>query len=1660
MSGQIETSKLAANERVSGLQLIQFRAKLTPEWRELLQANGVDLLHYVPDDTFIARFHNVPVAQVRALPFVEWVGDYRPEIKIHRAVKSAAMAKSANATVNLNISVLLAPRSSGAEIADAQKPFISLQQNSTLRSGTVLRGTINAAQLDALSRSPAVLWIEPAPHMKLVDEISSSIVAGEGPPNQLYTQSLGYDGRGVAVAVADSGLDSGDAASMHPDLYGRATNFFYYGSLTDASDGHGHGTHCAGIIAGDGASGETDENGFLWGLGVAPRANIIAQRIFDDAGNFDAPPSFETLTRDATRAGAVIGSNSWGDDTQGRYDISAMEFDELVRDADGLAFGDQPYILEFSAGNAGPGGETIGSPAVAKNVIATGASENDRLDLFIYDDGPDAMADFSSRGPCEDGRIKPDVVAPGTWISSLNSRYATADNGWLPIDDLYQYMGGTSQAGPHVSGAAAVFVQFYRATITNSTPSPALVKAALINSAVDMDDDFGTAPTPNMDEGWGRVDLTQIIGTPRTVEFVDQTTLLQTGQVYEKHVVVGDPSEPLKITLAYTDVPGFPGAIPALVNDLDLEVVAPDGTLYRGNQFNGSESIPNAPNADRINNVEGVYVSQPIAGDYTVRVRAYNVAEDARADTGAVDQDFGLVISGGVAPPGVGVVGVDRRFYRAADQIKIFATDSDLAGNSSVNVTLRSTTEFSGETVTLLAAGSTGVFTGKVATATGPAAPDGVLQISNGDLIEALYFDASLNTIRTATAHADFVPPALSGVSNTSDFGLAVVSWNSDEPATSIVRYGTNLGSLSLAITNSALTTSHSLSLGNVIPGRTYYYYVVSSDEAGNVTTNNNGGSLFSFVVAPTAAVLLVDSYQDPYGVGIPPLSIYTNTLAQLGISYDLWETESRGSPTNVMKSYRVVFWRVSDFVDDWSVADQAAISNYLNSGGSMFVASMEILSRLAEDGGASFIANTLHVQSYLVDGSGSTGAEEIIGSSNEQVGKGIDVFADYSVYETTWDAFIEIGFFPDPPDFSDTMTPDSSASPVLFNDFGDTIGLRWPAIGKSAPGRLVFCTFPLEFIPLNGGTNDSANLLRNVLSFLAPGVGGLNTVAMDSPAYKLPSVVTVEVGDATLAGQGTTSVLAYTTNKATGISVTLQATTEPGVFTGTFNLIPATNSPGPGKLAAANGDTLTVEYTRSNVTVRATATVDTVAPNIGSVSADPDYEQATISWTTSEPADTTVQFGDSQILSRTAFSPSFTVDHSIILPALMPSHTYYYQVVSRDAAGNTTVDDNNGQLYSFTTLTPLSPPWSDNMETGATNWSVISPDESEVQWTLGAPSNGAETNAHSPPSAWGSNLKGAFIDSAESYLISPPVLLNGGNSATLTFWHRYDMDQSDSDLDIYEYGDLLLITNNTLSPVPIAEYTDESGGWVREQIDLTPYMGQVVYVVWDYELLSFDTRVRPGWLVDDVSITVSNIVPGTVSITNNIWQAQYVLSGGLSQQGKGLGTVLTNAPPGQYTIDYADVPYYHTPASQTNTLAAGSTITFTGNYSFDDANTNGIPDAWETNFFGNLSLTRTRFTDSDGDHMSDYAEFVAGTDPNSAASVFKVANVARLPDGNYRVAWPSVPGRGYRVYGSTNLAIWTPVSDWVQAVSTQTTYTFSSPTNGAPYAFRVQVQP
>jgi subtilisin family serine protease len=1677
-----------ANAPASGLFLIQFTEKFNPAWREELLARKVELVRYVPDDAFVARLTDVNLEDLRALPYVQWAGEFRPEHKVHGGLRNALQAVNAPSA---GVTVLFSPSATPAEILEARLRLEGVKQESKHRFGTVLRGWLAPGQLQRLAQSPAVLWIEPAPRMKLNDEISSKIVGGEGTGHATFTQELGFDGRGypelgvppITVAVADTGLHIGLSGGMHPDLAGRTPVFLYYGDLMDASDEHGHGTHVAGIIAGNGALGTTDELGFLYGLGVASGAAIVTQRIFDGDGQYTFTGPFDTfdkLTSDALHAGAVIGNNSWGDDTQGRYDVSAAEFDALVRDADTLTDGDQPYILEFSAGNAGPFTQTIGSPAVAKNVIATGASESDRVDFGAYAEGSETMADFSSRGPCEDGRIKPDVVAPGTWIASLQSPLAGDVNGWpLEIDSDYLYMGGTSQAGPHVAGAAAVFVQYYRDSYGIGIPSPALVKAALIHSAVDMDDSFGTGPVPNMDEGWGRVDLTEIIRSSRAVEYLDQTVLLKARQTYERSVIVASTNEPLKITLVYTDVPGFPAAIPALVNDLDLETVGPDGRVYRGNQFEHGESVPDARGSDNINNVEGIYIPAPLVGEYIVRVRATNVVLDARIDTIDTDQDFALVISGDTRPvdplPEAGVVLLDRGRYTAPSQIKIKLFDLDLAGVPSVNVTVRSQSQPNGQTVVLRPLNPSGVFTGSIATVTAPAA--GKLQIAHGNWIRAEYFDASEHVTNVANAVADLVPPVISAVAVTNQFNQMVVSWTTDEPATSIVRFGTN-ATLNRAVTNTLFTTSHEIELSGLIAGQTYYYAVISADAAGNVATNSGGGT-FNFVAVPASMVLLVDAYIWSGNEVEIPSSAYTNALNQTGVSYDVWSTEARGFPVfNNLRSYQIVMWRLNDSfysADTIPTAQQNAIQQYLNSGGAFFMASMDILTRLLDNGGASFVTNVLHVQRFgrnpdpLSYCQGPDCDEDFQvpvarGVANDLIGDGIFASLDYSSYPV-----FDFGFDVLGPDFADTFGVATNATAFLLEDVsGKACGMRFPRTGQDSTGRVVFVSFPLDVIPESGSEpNNRSAFLRRAFQFLAPGLNGLGTIALDQDSYHLPDLVTIEVADSDLAGLPSATVQVYSTTAPNPINVTLRETARSGLFRGFIPLVSPMNASSNRWLRATNGDTIHAEYydASGQSVITSLATVDTVLAVISAVTVDPEYQDATISWDTSEPADALVQFGESAFLGRTAYVANLGTSHEVRLSGLVPDRLYYYKVVSRDAAGNTTEYDTNGQPYTFRTLRPLTPPFVDNLQNGGTNWQVFNGEDSQFYWRVGSPQNNHVANTPSGDgSAWASNLLGDPADYIDTFLISPAIDLTGGNVARLNFWSAYDFGEDGS--EIANGGELLIFTNSVSDPATLWQNTlTRNSGWEMEEIDLTPYLGNVIFLVWHHQLfsISLDAPIaRPGWAIDDVSVTVSNIPPCTICVSNNLAQGRVSISGPANRAGQGYVNCFTNLPPGRYVVTWLSMPYYQAPASQTNVVAADDVLTLSGNYTFPDANRNGMSDTWEQQYFGVVATNRTCTTDTDGDGFPDCAEFAAGTNPTNTVSYLRLYPPVVQPNNKLLFQWTSVAGHIYQVQGySFELQEWRPLHDgWIRATAAITSKSVSAPEPGEPYIFHVEARP
>ena len=340
---------------------------------------------------------------------------------------------------------------------------------------------------------------------------------------------------------------------------------------------------------------------------------------------------------------------------------------------------------------------------------------------------------------------------------------------------------------------------------------------------------------------------------------------------------------------------------------------------------------------------------------------------------------------------------------------------------------------------------------------------------------------------------------------------------------------------------------------------------------------------------------------------------------------------------------------------------------------------------------------------------------------------------------------------------------------------------MSYPRVGVDSPGRVVFLSFPLDTVPATGSPpNNEVVFLRNILNFLTPGANGVGTISLDNTVYSIPDQVTVEVGDSDLAGAGQTQATFSTSSSTNRVTITLNETTHPGLFRGFLTLV-ATNA-AANQLRVGNGDTITASYfdASNNSNVVATATIDTVPPVISQVSATTGFGDATVSWTTSKArgfAGAIRRIGVSWAEPPTA--GQLVTNHVVSMAgSLRPTGTTYYQVTSRDAAGNTATDDNQGALYTFTTQKAPRPPWFDDLESGARVWTVVpdTVDGTDLNWSLGTPKTACRLPRIRAPTPGAATSTARLSTCLEStFLYSPVIDLSGFSSATLTFWHCFD---------------------------------------------------------------------------------------------------------------------------------------------------------------------------------------------------------------------------------------------------------------------------------------------
>ncbi|GIK36847.1 MAG: hypothetical protein BroJett011_06800 [Chloroflexota bacterium] len=684
--------------------LVQFIGPVREEWLNTLTEKGqLEIVGYLPNNAYIVwgkAAHETLEEIARANTFIQWLGPYHPAYRLEPSLQQAAATQPADKPVEVTVQFYTTGQTPQS-LARLQSLGQAVRLIMPVLNFTNITLALPAGQLVEVATWPDVYNVEPWVTPQLYDErqdqilagnISGSNPSGPGYLNWLATKGFTQTGQfNFVVDVTDSGLDDGTPAPNHFGLYtlgnlALASRVVYNrlegtpnrGSTIQGADGHGNIN--AHIIAGfNDRTGfpHADGAGFHYGLGVAPFVKVGGSVIFDP--DFTSP-NYNNLQARAYNDGARISSNSWGEKLgSGAYTSDSQAYDALVRDAQppGSVFptaGNQEMVIVFAAGNSGVtvGTNSIGWPGTGKNVLTVGASEN--VQAFGGADGSGVgdtgannlndIIDFSSRGPLDDGRVKPDLVGPGTHVSGgawqqspLDSGNGVADPGFngsgvsggvgsifFPNgQQFYTASSGTSHSTPAIAAGAALLRQYF-VNQGLTPPSPAMSKAYLVNATRYLTGLGANDTLFSNNQGMGRMDLGMAFdGVARFLR--DQSSAERfsaTGQVHSYTGVVSDPGKPFRVTLAWTDAPGATVGN-AFNNNLDL-IVNVGGNTYRGNVFGGAASTSGGT-ADPRNNVESVFLPAGVSGPYAVTVQAANINSDGVPNAGGtLDQDFALVI--------------------------------------------------------------------------------------------------------------------------------------------------------------------------------------------------------------------------------------------------------------------------------------------------------------------------------------------------------------------------------------------------------------------------------------------------------------------------------------------------------------------------------------------------------------------------------------------------------------------------------------------------------------------------------------------------------------------------------------------------------------------------------------------------------------------------------------------------------------------------------------------------------------------------------------------------------------------------------------------------------------------------------------------------------
>ncbi|MBN2129313.1 MAG: S8 family serine peptidase [Sedimentisphaerales bacterium] len=665
--------------------------------------SGNAWLASVPTSLSSARIKTVPVRWVGFLTAAEKLA---PSLRTKRATEHA---KREAGRLELLVKLFVAT-DSPAVIEQLEQLGGEVRRDASKELRTLVV-SIPEGRLGALANVDGIRYIEPTlpPGRPESDRARAYI-------NADAVQAAGTDGSGVTVGV----FEYEHVYAAHPDFGGRVTKGDADATFYDPDVAHA--TMTAGMIAGDGSLSSANGGAPLQWRGVAPDASV---RFYAFEDPVDSITNYMGDVQDAIENDDIdVANNSWGDSgcadiAYGAYAGRAPFLDDAVCGS----FGRQVPII-FSVGNerngfwdSGAGATsfacvgdnaapfenygTLNHPKAAKNILAVGAVDSDN----------DRMSVYSSWGPTLDGRLKPEVVAAGHHnggdvgdVTELDNVFGAEEDAWGNVtygnpsqqgyrvpyrfdpgnanDYRYGWFTMTSAAAAEVSGSYALILDAWRATFPGRPdPLPSTYKAIIVHTADDLDNATSWYNRgPDYASGYGRVNVEAAVTSVERREALEDQVDHGASATYYLGVTAG--TAPLKITLAWDDPAAVEDANPALINDLDLVVTAPDGTRHYPWTLN--PAVPSAAaqrnQADRINNLEQVEVDAPMEGTWEVSVVGHSVPDGPQffsvvADNGPIRRPLDLILALDVsnsmnsAPSGGGAVPTKIALLRQAVEL-------------------------------------------------------------------------------------------------------------------------------------------------------------------------------------------------------------------------------------------------------------------------------------------------------------------------------------------------------------------------------------------------------------------------------------------------------------------------------------------------------------------------------------------------------------------------------------------------------------------------------------------------------------------------------------------------------------------------------------------------------------------------------------------------------------------------------------------------------------------------------------------------------------------------------------------------------------------------------------------------------------------------------